>query len=175
MMFYDQSIQMREEVRMNTVNGSIRPIKSSFVLFLFVFLALLFSACAQTILEEEPIKKYTVCQTMRASIDYPFLIDQTGTVKTARRWVGVAYSADGWKTEEIYSPGFLRKKLIYSGKSGDTIEISYRDFRNGLAAASFFQNIKYDLSESNLITFQNFQIHVISADNNSITYAVIAG
>jgi len=45
------------------------------------------------------------------------------------------------------------------------IEISYREFRGGLAAPAFFQSVKYDLSASSTIVFQNFQIEVTSATN----------
>ena len=72
-------------------------------------------------------------------------------VEKVKTWVGLLNSPDGWKIEKRYSEDFYRKELIYSGRSGNTIEISYREFRGGLAAQAFYQNIKYDLSESRLL------------------------
>jgi hypothetical protein len=129
--------------------------------------------CATTVLERKIFKGYTVGNVLTASIGTPFLVDQDGTVETVKSWVGILNSPDGWKIEKRYSADFVRKELIYAGKSGTTVEISYREFRGGLAAPAFYQNLKYDLSESKSITFQNFQIEIINASNQSITYKVL--
>jgi hypothetical protein len=136
-------------------------------------LAMVIIVGCSTVLERKTFKGYTVGNVLTASIGVPFLVDQDGTVKTVKRWVGFLYSPDGWKIEKIYSEDFVRKELIYAGKSGTTVEISYREFRGGLAAPAFYQNLKYDLSESKSITFQNFQIEIINASNQSITYKVL--
>lgn len=140
---------------------------SAVILTVFVF------GCASTVLEKKTFKGYTVGNVLIASIGVPFLVDQDGTVETVKSWVGILNSPDGWKIEETYSEDFVRKELIYSGKSGTTVEISYREFHGGLAVPAFYQNLKYDLSESKSITFQNFQIEVINANNQSITYKVL--
>ncbi len=85
-----------------------------------------------------------------------------------RKWVGLLNSSDGWQEETRTSSDYVRKELIYGGVSGTVIEVSYREFRGGLAAPAFFQNVKYDLSTSSTIVFQNFQIAVISATNQKI-------
>lgn len=104
----------------------------------------------------------------------PFLVDQGGSVEKVKRWVGVLNSPDGWRTEERYSEDYIRKELIYGGRSGSTIEVSYREFRGGLAAPAFSQNVKYDLATSRVIRFQRFQIDIQKADNQSITYLILS-
>jgi hypothetical protein len=47
------------------------------------------------------------------------------------------------------------RQLIYSGKQGSIIKISYREFSSNMARPSFYQDLTYDLSESKEITFQN--------------------
>lgn len=138
-----------------------------------VLATVIITGCASTVLERKTFKGYTVGKELTAPIGVPFLVDQDGTVETVKTWVGLLYSPNGWKIEQRYSADFVRKELIYSGKSGNTIEISYREFRGGLAAPAFYQNLKYDLSESKKITFQNFQIEIINAGNQSITYRVV--
>lgn len=138
-----------------------------------VLAAVIITGCASTVLERKTFKDYTVGDVRTASIGVPFLVDQDGSVEIVKTWVGLLYSPDGWKIEQRYSEDFIRKELIYSGKSGSTIEISYREFRGGLAAPAFYQNLKYDLSESKLITFQNFQIEIIDAGNQSLTYRIL--
>jgi len=102
------------------------------------------------------------------------LIDQIGSVTKKKEWVGIAFSKDGWKYTEEYSGDFLRKELIYSGKSGSVIEIAYREFRGGLAAPAFYQNVKYDLAESKSISFQKYKMEVLDATNQTISYKVLS-
>lgn len=66
------------------------------------------------------------------------------------------------------------RELIYSGKSGTTVEVAYREFRGGYAAPAFSQNLKYDLQGSAVISFQEFRIKVLEATNNAITYQVVS-
>lgn len=136
-----------------------------------LILCFLVSGCT-TVLEVKPIRSYSLNETKSSTVGNPFLTDQKGTVRQVKHWVGILNSPDGWKIDEVYSPDYIRKELIYSGISGKTIEVSYREYRGGLAAPAFFQNSKYDLSTSKIVRFQNFTIEVIDADNNSIRLRV---
>lgn len=126
------------------------------------------SGCATTTLEQRNYKSYSVGQLLSASVGETFLVDQSGTVRKFKHWVGVLNSPDGWQIDEQYSPDYVRKELVYSGISGSVIEISYREYRGGLAAPAFFQSVKYDLSESKTVRFQKFQIEVVNANNQGI-------
>lgn len=133
-----------------------------------VLLSALIGGCATTTLEQREYKTYSIGQTLSASVGETFLTDQSGSVKKVKRWVGILNSSDGWKIEKQHSEDFVRKELIYSGISGNVIDISYREYRGGLAAPAFFQTVKYDLSESKVVRFQRFQIEVLSANNQGI-------
>jgi hypothetical protein len=85
----------------------------------------------------------------------------------------VLNSPDGWRVSQRASQDFIRKELLYSGKSANTIKVSYREFRRGFAAPAFSQNLEYDLNESNTVNFQRFTFEVISATNQAITYKVV--
>jgi hypothetical protein len=132
------------------------------------------SGCATTTLERKAFKSYSVGREASATIGEAFLVDQNGSVEKVKTWVGIINSPDGWKVEERYSQDFVRKELLYSGKSGTTIEVSYREFRGGFAAPAFFQNLKYDLNESTIIRFQRFSIEVLQADNQTIKYRILS-
>ena len=146
---------------------------STLKIIAYTFSIITVGGCASTILESKPYKTYSVGSTVSANVGMPFLEAQKGTVTKIKHWVGVANSPNGWKTEDIYSSDFIKKELVYSGKSGSTIEIGYREYRGGLAAPAFYQSVKYDLNESNLIGFQNFQFKVDSANNSSISIVII--
>lgn len=145
-------------------------LRSIFIALVTIFTLL---GCATTTLEKKTFKSYSVGREATATIGEAFLVDQNGSVEKVKTWVGILNSPDGWKVEERYSQDFVRKELLYSGKSGSTIEVSYREFRGGFAAPAFFQNLKYDLTESNVIRFQRFRIEVVQADNQAIRYKIL--
>lgn len=142
-----------------------------FVMSLAVLAVL--SGCATQVLDSTPYESYTTGKIGTATVGEPFLIDQSGSVRRVKRWVGILNSPDGWKIDSEDSGNFLRKELIYSGKSGNTIEVSYREYRSGMAAPAFFQNVKYDLSESPIIRFQKYRIEILNATNQDIKYIIL--
>jgi len=139
-----------------------------------VFLApVVLAGCASQVIASKPVKSYVVGQTIRAPVGGVFLTDQTGYIRTVRHWVGILHSPDGWRTDNVPSADYVRKELLYSGNSGSTIELGYREFRGGFAAPAFYQNVKYDIGQSKLVTFQNFQIEVQSASNTELVARIV--
>ncbi|GGY85425.1 hypothetical protein [Marinobacter zhanjiangensis] len=67
----------------------------------------------------------------------------------------------------------FRKELVYLGRSGDTIQLSYREFYNNMARPAFSNNIQYDLGDSDVIGFQGARFKVLSATNTFFTYEVM--
>jgi hypothetical protein len=75
--------------------------------------------------------------------------------------------------ETIVSKNNFQQTLIYMGKEGNTIKMSYREFLNDLARPAFTTDVSYDLDESHDITYKNAQITIISAASANITYKVL--
>lgn len=127
------------------------------------------------VLSITPIQSYSLNNIKTTSTGEAFLVAETGVITRTKSWVGILRSPDGsgWEIYDEHSPDWRSKELIYSGISGKTIEVAYREFRRGYAALAFSQNLKYDLSASKIIRFQNFEIEVLGADNNSITTRVL--
>jgi hypothetical protein len=67
----------------------------------------------------------------------------------------------------------FQQTLIYSGRVGNKINVSYREFSNNTARPAFNNDVEYDLSSSNTIGYKGALIEVIKADNSSITYKLI--
>jgi hypothetical protein len=120
------------------------------------------------------VPSYFLNETKSTVIGNPFLVDQKGTIEKRKVWVGLFNSPDGWEIKDVVKSDFVRKELIYSGKSGNVIDVSYKEFRGNMAAPAFYQNLKYDMSESRIIRFQNFTIEIVSANNQKITYKVVS-
>lgn len=75
--------------------------------------------------------------------------------------------------ESVVTNQSFRRTLIYSGRVGDKLKISYREFSNNLARPAFNTDVEYDLNESKVIGYAGARIEVIDATNTEITYKVI--
>jgi hypothetical protein len=75
------------------------------------------------------------------------------------------------------------KELIYSGREGDVLHITYReyyqwrDYKTGLvssyARTPFFQHVYYDLKTSHEIVFKDWVLQVLDANNQQIKFRVV--
>lgn len=72
----------------------------------------------------------------------------------------------------LTSDGF-QQTLLYSGRIGNKINISYREFSNSTARPAFNNDVEYDLSESMTIGYKGAEIEIIEATNRIIKYKVI--
>ena len=81
------------------------------------------------------------------------------------------YSRD---EKEIVAADSLQRTLIYNGKIGDIVSLGYREFSDRIARSAFSNEVKYDLSVSNVISYGGAKIEVLDADNNSIQYKILS-
>ncbi len=77
---------------------------------------------------------------MRLSIFYEtvnigasMVMNKMATYREGRVWVGLINSSDGWKHIKEYTDDSFMEELIYTGRSGNTIHISYREFKKDFA------------------------------------------
>lgn len=86
----------------------------------------------------------------------------------------VCYQGNFKRTTKISERGTsFQQTLLYSGRVGDKLKISYREFSNNSARPAFNNDVEYDFSTSKTIAYKGAMLEVISADNTSITYKVI--
>lgn len=67
----------------------------------------------------------------------------------------------------------FQQTLIYNGRIGDKINIGYREFSSSLARPAFNNEVEYDLSTSDEISYKGASLEVIEAGNTGITYKLI--
>lgn len=65
--------------------------------------------------------------------------------------------------------------VLYQGKIGNNIKISFREFVENMSRPAFTQDIDYELNKngSTIIGFKGLRIEVLEATNLNITYKVI--
>lgn len=97
---------------------------------------------------------------------------------------------DGWKqpvmaparnpsVERVLLPlpsgrATFRRELVYTGRSGQSLSLMYREFSNDMARPAFSQVLQYDIGSDPVIGYQGARIRVLSADNTSIRYEVLS-
>lgn len=74
----------------------------------------------------------------------------------------------------IITQDAVQRTLIYSGKSGNKINVGYREFSGNIARPAFSNNVEYDLSESNQIGYKGALLEIIEATNRFIKYKVLS-
>ncbi|SFP85451.1 hypothetical protein [Hydrogenimonas thermophila] len=85
----------------------------------------------------------------------------------------IAYSLS--KTPPNFGEDSFKYIVLYQGKKGNVIKISFREFINNLARPAFTQDIEYELNSngSTIIGFKGLRIEVLKATNLDITYKVL--
>jgi len=78
------------------------------------------------------------------------------------------------KLESVVSKESFRRTLIYSGKVGNKLKMSYREFSGEYARQAFNTEVEYDLSDGSEIGYAGARIEVLSATNTEITYKVLS-
>ena len=133
--------------------------------------SIFFSACHAGGYSVKPVnsKSYALQAIQEVTVGSPMISTDEQTVKRGR-WIGVLYSPSGY--EETVST--FKRELIYGGKTGTTVNIFYREYGDNFARPAFAQELKYYLKDSKDISFQNFQIHVLSANNSKVKFKVTA-
>jgi len=74
----------------------------------------------------------------------------------------------------IVTQDAIQRTLIYSGKSGNKINVGYREFSGNIARPAFSNNVEYDLSESKQIGYKGALLEITEATNSFIKYRVIS-
>lgn len=70
-------------------------------------------------------------------------------------------------------PNTLQQIIEYNGRSGDTLNFTYREYQSGRLLAPITQNFYMDVNESSEIAYKGARLLVTSASNQSIVYRVL--
>jgi hypothetical protein len=132
----------------------------------------LISGCVSTSQQRDFYKSYRLDQEQEVNLGSSIIIYRNVTILETERWVGLAYSSDGWQRTRVATPESIQEELIYTGRSGNALKVSYREYRNEFAQPAFYHELTYDLGISDVIVFRNYRIKVLNASNESIRFKV---
>jgi hypothetical protein len=67
----------------------------------------------------------------------------------------------------------FKRELVYSGVSQNTISIRYREFKDDMARPAFTEDLKYDLSQGDIIGYNGARFQILKATNIGIRFKVL--
>lgn len=76
------------------------------------------------------------------------------------------------KIDKVYHSGTLHQDIVYSGKSGNTLKLTYREFNDDPTHITYSNELIYDLMESKIIVIRGMQIEILEATNSEIKYLI---
>lgn len=69
----------------------------------------------------------------------------------------------------------LKREFIYSGRTGDALFFTYREFIHDMARPAFTQNVTYNVKDGPVVGFKKLRMEVLKATNTEITYRLLSG
>ena len=66
--------------------------------------------------------------------------------------------------------GSFEFKLLYSGKDGETVRMTYREFLDSMQRADYSQDISYNVAEQDTVSFRSNRMRVHEATGFSIRF-----
>lgn len=104
-------------------------------------------------------------------VDWVFVQERKKRVRSFPR-TDIEFKRTG-KIADPFIPPKFKRELIYSGMSGTSITITYREFMNDMARPAFTQELKYDLANSDIVGYKSARFQVLEASNTFIKYKIL--
>jgi len=68
----------------------------------------------------------------------------------------------------------FRIQLLYNGKSGNNIHLSYHEFSQSMVRPAFSQELVFDISKDKVVGFRGARFEISNATNTGITFRMIS-
>jgi hypothetical protein len=77
------------------------------------------------------------------------------------------------RAESVPLEGSFEFEILYSGTSGETVNMTYREYIDGMQRADYSQDLSYNIAEQDTISFRSIRMHVKEANSSSIRFEVL--
>jgi hypothetical protein len=116
-------------------------------------------------------KNYSLNSEKQTIIHNPMIRSENIKYTSGKRVEGVSESSEFWKTAEYPSGDSFQEELVYKGLAGDSVFITYR--KKDVTWPAYYQELSFDLKDSDIIKFKKYRIKVLEATNNYIRFVVL--
>ncbi len=138
-----------------------------------IILSLLIGGCAY-LTTKQPVRhrSYALNVEEQSTRGAPMLYSETGRQVRGARGYGLTEEFNRWEPFDYPSRNKVREELIYEGRSGNMILLTYRRSRND--APVFSEQLSFDITSANTITIRQYKIRIIRATDEYIRFIVLA-
>jgi len=146
------------------------------ILCVLIIISTIIVCCSQktTSISRKQTKSYTLEEEHKVNVGNAKLFNELGHYVTGRKYVGSGgYGEDNWVEYEEPTGDTFREELIYTGRSGTTLFVSYREYRRDMARPSFFQDLRYDIESNDIIVFRNYRIKILEATSEAVRFIIL--
>lgn len=77
------------------------------------------------------------------------------------------------KSVKNLDPESFKVEIIYLGLDDKNMKAAYREYKDDIARPAFYQDITYNLEQSNTIRYKNYKIDVIDFTNEYVKFTVL--
>jgi hypothetical protein len=116
-------------------------------------------------------RNYSILAEKQSIINTPMISFEARRYRLGRRVEGVSESKDFWRTEEYPARDSYKEELIYKGRTGNTIFITYK--REDFPRPAIYNDLTFDLDQSDTFMARNYRIRVLEATDNYIRFMVL--
>lgn len=74
-----------------------------------------------------------------------------------------------------WDDGGLRRELVFTGVTRDSLSLEYREFMRDIARPAFTQSLNYERANDTVIGYRGARIRVVAANNLGLTYIIERG
>ena len=71
-------------------------------------------------------------------------------------------------------PELFTSELLYTGREKNTVFLLYREYYGRHARSPFYQDLRYNIDKSSVITFKSLDIEIVNATNENITFKILS-
>jgi hypothetical protein len=119
------------------------------------------------------IRSYSLNVEEQAILGTPILTSEFNTYGRSAQQYGLAEEQDFWKSFWFPTLDSYKEKLIYMGRSGDAVRVTYQHFKIDDPSPDHSEELTFDISSTDLIHFKTYKIKVINATDQYIRFQVI--
>ena len=147
-----------------------------FIIFvLTLFCPMLFISCSQgdSVIVKQT-KSYTIGEDQKTNVGNSMVVRDSGKFIQKKKYIGTGgYGDENWILTEERTGDSFKEELVYTGRSGDTIFVTYREYYSDLARPAFFQELRYDIGKSDIIVFKEYRIKILEATGEQIKFIIL--
>jgi len=119
------------------------------------------------------IRSYSLNVEEQAILGTPILTSEFNTYGRTGQKFGLSEEQDFWKSFWFTTLDSYKEKLIFMGRSGDAVRVTYQHFKIDDPSPDYSEELTFDISSTDLIHFKQYKIRVINATDQYIRFQVI--